>query len=64
MGLKAWVLGLGLLALALSSDVMAARGQAHKASATKAKPTRTVKATPGPRRAVAVKAAPRRPSLG
>lgn len=64
MGLKAWVLGLGLLALALSSDVMAARGQANKASATKAKPTRTVKATPGPRRAVAVKAAPRRPSLG
>lgn len=64
MGLKAWVLGLGLLALALSSDVMAARGQAHKASATKAKPTRTAKATPGPRRAVAVKAAPRRPSLG
>jgi hypothetical protein len=51
MGLKAWVLGLGLLALALSSDVMAARGQAHKASATKAKPTRTAKATPGPRRA-------------
>jgi D-alanyl-D-alanine endopeptidase (penicillin-binding protein 7) len=64
MGLKAWVLGLGLLALALSSDVMAARGQAHKASATKAKPTRTAKAMPGPRRAVAVKAAPRRPSLG
>ncbi len=66
MGSRAWVVILGALALLFTADSMAAksRQQVAKPAASKSKAVRQAKPGVTARRTVALKPAPRRPSLG